>query len=112
MALAVEENAVVADREDARELVRYHHDCRAEVGAQLENELIQQAGSYRIETRRGFVKKQHLGIERDCARDARALLHSAADLGRIMILEPLEADQRELERRHLTNFVGAQIGEL
>src|SRR2546427_8852017 len=42
-AVRVEEDAIVRDREDARELVGHDHDRRAEAVAQLEDQLVQAA---------------------------------------------------------------------
>src|SRR5207249_4860166 len=108
-ALGVEEHAVVGDGEDARQLVRHHDDRRAQAVPQLEDEIVQPSRADRIEPRRGLVEEQHLGVERDRARQAGALLHAAADLRRVVILESAQADERELEGRHLTDVRRAQV---
>ena len=80
--LDVEEDAVVADGEDARQLVRDDDDRRAEAVAQLEDQVVEQARADRVEAGRRLVEEQDLGIERHGARQAGALLHAAADLRR------------------------------
>src|SRR6516165_5480110 len=45
----IEEHAVVGDREDARQLVRDHHDGGTEAVAQLENEVVEQARAHGIQ---------------------------------------------------------------
>src|SRR6184192_1796662 len=97
-AFGVEEDAVVGDREDARELMGDDHDGRAEALAQLEDQLVEPAGADRVEPSRRLVEEQHLRVERDRARQARPLLHAAADLRRVVVLEPPEPDKRQLER--------------
>src|SRR5882762_8860457 len=74
-ALGVEEDAIVGDREDARQLVRHHDDRRPEAVPELEDELVQAPRADRVEARRGLVEEQHLGVERDRAREAGSLLH-------------------------------------
>ena len=70
-----------------------------EAVAQLEDQVVEQARADRIEPGRRLVEEEDVGIERHGARQAGALLHAAADLGGIEVLEALEADQRQLERR-------------
>ena len=41
----IEKDAVVADREDAGQLVGHDHDCRAEAVAQLQDEIVEQPWS-------------------------------------------------------------------
>src|SRR5208337_179091 len=54
LGLGIEEDAVVADGEDARQLMGDHDDRGAEAVAQLENKIIQQPRADRIETGRRF----------------------------------------------------------
>src|SRR5262245_60859128 len=69
----VEEDAVVGDLEDARELVSDDHHRGAEAVAELEDEIVEKARAHRIETGRRLVEEQDLGIERDRPRQAGAL---------------------------------------
>src|SRR5579875_225741 len=112
VALGVEEDAVGADREDARQLVGDNDDRRAEAVAQLEDQVVEPPRADRIEARRRLVEEQDVGVERDRAREPGALLHPAADLRRIEVLEPPEPDQRELEGRDLADLGGPQRREL
>ena len=111
-ALAVEEYAVVADRHEAREVVRHDNHCGAEVRAQLEYQLVEQARGHGVKACRRLIEEQHLGVQRDRARDRRAFLHPARDFRRIALLEVLKPDQRELESRNFANLLLRQIGEL
>src|SRR5262245_57356611 len=110
--LHVEEDAVVADGEDAGQLVRDDDDRRAEAVAQLEDELIEEARADRIEPGGRLVEEQHVRIEGHGTRQAGPLLHPAADLRGKEILEALEPHQGELQLRHLADLRRAQRGEL
>src|SRR5262249_2589773 len=99
LALAVEEHRVVANGEDARQLVGHHHDGGAEAVTQIEDEVVQAAGSDRVEPRRRRVEEEDVRVERHRARQASPLGHAPADLRGVVVLEAREADQRELERR-------------
>ena len=94
------------------QLVRDDHDGRAEAVAQLEDQVVEQARADRVEAGGRLVEEEDLGIERHGARQAGALLHAAADLRGIVVLEALQPDQRELERRHLADLGGAEVGVL
>src|ERR1022692_1621965 len=98
MGIRIEEYAVVADGKNARQFVGHDHHSRAEIVAQLQNQIVEQPRAYRIEARRRLIEKKYLGIQGYRAREARALLHPAADLARIIILESFKSDQRELQR--------------
>src|SRR6267142_3917726 len=98
LALAVEEHRVVCDGEDARQLVRHDHDGGAEAVAEIEDQVVEAPRAQRVEPRRGLVEEEDVGVERHGARQAGALLHAAADLRGIVILEARETDERELER--------------
>src|SRR5262249_40849846 len=80
--------------------------------APLEDQVVEQARAYRIESGRRLVEEQDVRIERHRARQPRALLHAAADLVGVEVLETLEPDQRELKRRDLADLRRSQIGEL
>ena len=57
-----------------------------------------------IEARRGLVEEQDVGVERHGPGQARPLLHAAADLRRVEILEAGQPDQGELERGDLPDL--------
>src|SRR5437667_452760 len=52
-ALGVEEDAVVADREDARELVRHDDHGRAQALPELEDQVVEPSRAHRIEPAAG-----------------------------------------------------------
>src|SRR6185295_976897 len=106
--VGVEKHGIVADREDARQLVRDDDDRRAETVAKLENQLVEKPRRYRIEPRGGLVEEQHVGIERDRTREPRALLHATADFRGIVVFEAAEPDERELQRRNLAPLSGRE----
>src|SRR5438093_5573628 len=62
-ALGVEEDAVVADREDARQLVCHDDDRRAEAVPELEDQIVEPPRAHRVEPGRGFVEEKDLGVE-------------------------------------------------
>src|SRR5690242_18598153 len=62
--LGVEEDAVVADREDARELVGDDDDRGAEAVAQLEDQVVEAARADGIEAGGRLVEEEDLGVER------------------------------------------------
>src|SRR2546428_10862798 len=83
--LPVEEQAVVGDREDARQLVGHHHDRGAEAVAELENQIVEHARGDGIEAGRGLVEEQHGRIEREPAGQTGGPLHAAAALARLLV---------------------------
>src|SRR6266566_2149071 len=107
--LRIEEDAVVPDREDARQLVRHDDDGRAEAVAKFEDEVIEEPGGYRVEPRRRLVEEDHLRVESDRPRHARSLLHAAADFGRVVLLEALQADEGELQGGDLADLGRAEV---
>src|SRR5204862_7377066 len=60
-AVGVEEDAVVGDREDARELVRHDDHRRTEAVPELQDQIVEAAGADRVEPRRGLVEEQISG---------------------------------------------------
>src|SRR3989442_730929 len=79
-AVGVEEDAVVAGREDARQLVRHHDHRRAEAVPERQDQVVEPARGHRIESGGGLVEEQDLRIEGNRAREPGPLLHSPADL--------------------------------
>ncbi len=100
---------VVADVEDAGQLVRHHDDGGPETVAQLEDQVVEPLRADRIEAGRGLVEEQDVGIERHGARQTGALAHAAADLGRIESLEPAQPDQRQFQRHQFGDLGGAEF---
>src|SRR5205085_4652296 len=91
--LDIEEHAVRADRENARKLMRDDDRRSAEARLQLEDELVEETRADRIESRRRLVEEKDLRVERHRSCEPGAFLHSAADLGRIVVLESGKADE-------------------
>ena len=60
--IGVEKYAVVADSEDAGQLVSNHHDRSAEAVSQFEDEIIEQSRTYRVEPGRRLIEEQDFGI--------------------------------------------------
>src|SRR5208282_1659022 len=83
----VEEHAAIANRENTGQLMSDDHDGGAETVAQLEYQLVKQAGADRIEAGRRLVEEQDFRIERHRTSQAGAFLHAPADLVRVEILE-------------------------
>src|SRR3954467_13382491 len=78
--IAVEEDAVVADGENAGQVVGHHHDGAAETVAQVENQLIQQARADWVESGRRLVEEENRWIQRHGSCQSGPLLHPTADL--------------------------------
>src|SRR5882672_4391580 len=95
--VCVEKDRVVADGEDALQLVTDDDERRAEAVAQLPDQLVKVAGADRVQARRRLIQEEHVGIERESAGEAGALGHAAGDFSRIIILKPLQAHERELK---------------
>ena len=87
-----------------------HHDNRrTQAFAQFQDEFVQPAGADGIESGRGFVKEQDIGIQRHGARQSGAFLHAAADLGGVELLETCQPHQRQLERDDLADLGRAEF---
>ena len=112
MGLGVQVNRVVGDGEDAGQLVGDGDHGAVEARPYREDQVVEQSGADRVQPRRGLVQKQDVRVERHRARETRPLLHAAADLRRVKVLEAAEPDQRELERGDLADLRGGEIGEL
>src|SRR5580704_10585262 len=110
--LAIEQDAVAGDSENTGELVRDHDDGRAEAIVQIKDQIVEQTRADWIESGGWFVEEDDLGIQCDCARESGALVHTAANLAGVEILETLESDQGEFERSDLANLGGTEVGEL
>src|SRR6266542_5382888 len=78
--IAVEEDAVVADGENAGQVVGHHHEGAAETVAQVENQLIQQARADRVESGRWLIEEENRRIQRHSSCQSGPLLHPTADL--------------------------------
>src|SRR5262245_3326896 len=94
--VAVDQYALADNGEDARELVRNEHSRHAEAAIQGQDEVVQLHGADRIQPGRRLVEEQQRRIERECTRDAGALLHAAGYLCGQMVLETFQTYEPEL----------------
>ena len=62
---------------------------------QLENQLVDLAGGYGIQSRSGFVQQQDVGVERQRARQPYALLHAARNIRRHLLEIAFHAHTRK-----------------
>ena len=69
----------------ALQIVRDHDGCHGMFLLQLENQLINLAGGNRIESRRGFIQQQDVGVESQRPRQPHSLLHAAGNIGRHLL---------------------------
>ena len=76
------------------------------------NQIIKHFGAYRIKTGRRFVKIDDARIQRQSPRQSGALLHAAADFGRIKLLKAGKPDQRQFQRHQFGNQLIGIIGIL
>ena len=106
----VQENGVVADGEDARQFMGDHDHGGAETVAKLSDQIVEQRGRHRVQSGRRFVEKQQFRIERQGPGHAGAFAHAAADFRRVVVLEPGETDERQLERHEVADVLARQIG--
>ena len=96
LAFSIEKNTVITDGKNTRQLVGDRNHGRAHAVAQRQDQVVEPARTDGIEPAEGSSKKEHLGIERDGARQSQALLHAAADLRRVVVFKAVKTDQREL----------------
>src|SRR5215471_17322548 len=68
--------------------------------------LLQAPGGDWIETRGWLVEEEDVRVQRHRARQASPLGHAPADLRRVVVLEPRQTDQGQLERRQGGDLLG------
>ena len=90
------------------QLVRHGHHGAVEAVAELEDQVVEQPRADGVEPGRRLVEEEDVGIERHGAGEPGALLHAAADLRRVEVLEATESDQRELEGGDLADLAGVR----
>ena len=73
----VEEDAIVADGEEAGQLVTDDDDRGTQATNQLENQVVEAPGGDRIKPCGGFVEEQNVGIESEGAGQPGPFLHAA-----------------------------------
>src|SRR5215472_13158841 len=92
-ALCVEKDAIVAYCKQAGQFVSDHHDRCAQTRADFKDQVVEQTRTDGIQTRGRLVEEKYFGIQRDCARQTRAFLHTAAYLAGVEVFKPFETDQ-------------------
>src|SRR3954469_9715920 len=83
-ALLRDHGDAIADRVQRIEIVRDQEHREAKALAQRQDQLIERGRADRIEAGRRLVEEQDVGIERERARERRALDHAARKLRRIL----------------------------
>jgi hypothetical protein len=68
------------------------------------------AAGERVERAEGFVEQQHLGLDRERARDADALLHAAGQFGRLLVDGVAQMHQFEILHRVRAHLFAAPFG--
>ena len=74
----------VAGAEDGVEIVRDHHYRQLQLALQVNQQLIEGRGADRVETGRRLVEEQQQRIQRQRARQRRALDHATRQLRRVL----------------------------
>ena len=105
----IKEYAVVADGKDAVEIVGDDHDGHAHVLLEFEDELVQQGGADRVSPAEGSSKKTISGSIASARAQPGAFAHTAADFGRVIILESGKADEREFEGGLFPDLGGGKL---
>src|SRR5580658_2867546 len=95
-ALPVEHDAPRHDLEDARQLVGDDDDGESQSPVESENELVELHGAHRVEPGRRLIEEHEARLQRHGARDGRALLHSARELGRELVLRAAQPHEAQL----------------
>ena len=99
----VHEGDPVGDPVGLLQVVGDDHD--RDVGPQLHDQLLDDRGRARVQRRAGLVEQQHLGVDRERARDAEPLLLATREAQRRMgevvldLLEQAGAVERLLDER-------------
>ena len=111
--LVGEDRHPVADGVERIEIVGDHEDGQPERVAEAPDERVELFGGHRIEARGRLVEEQDVGVERDRARDPRALAHAAGELGWPLCAGIVgQAGELDLERGQIADEGGRQVGML
>ena len=108
----VEHDAAVGDGVDALELVCHDDERDAEASRELTDRLVEAGRGDRIQAGRRLVQEEDPGIQRHGPGDARALLHSPREGGRLLRGGREQADLVELGRGDEILLLGAEVREL
>src|SRR5688572_12899928 len=93
----------VAEEHRLLDVVGDEHDGLARALPDARHFLLHGLARLRVERAEGLVHQQHLRIERQHARERRALLHAAGDLGRIVVAEFRQAHDLQVTRYRFFN---------
>ena len=83
----------IAEAERLGQVVRDEHHRLAGLGLQSDHLVLHVAPDQGIERAEGLVEQQHLGIERERAGEADALLHASGELVGVLVLEAGQSDE-------------------
>jgi hypothetical protein len=98
----------VGDGERLLLIVGHIGHGQVEVLLQFADFLADAAAQLGVEIGERLVEEQHLRLQHQRTGDRDALLLAARELGRVAVLEALEADQRQLLQRHLLRLLLAE----
>src|SRR5512138_258657 len=110
--LCIQEHRIVADGEDARQLVSDDHDRAAETLPELEDQVVEAPGADRVEPGGRLVQEEDIRVEGHRPRQSCPFLHPAAELGGIEVLEAGQPDERQLQAGHLAALADREVREL
>ena len=106
-AAVLDHHDAVGDQHGLVEIVGDEQDGL--LGARVDVEQLGLHGLARLRVERAerLVHQQHLGVDRERARDADALLHAAGELVRAAVERVLEADEIEIAARGVAQLAAA-----
>jgi multidrug resistance efflux pump len=99
--LGIQEYAVVANAEEARQLVAHHDDGYPEALPQSLDQIVEVPGRDRIQSCRRLVEEQYLRIQRQRAGETDALAHASAQIGGHAIPTCLQGNLLEVLRAQI-----------
>jgi hypothetical protein len=108
-ALVGQHRDAIADRVQRVEVVRDQEHRQAQGLLQGENEFVERGRADGVQARGRFVEEQQRRIQRECARQARALAHAAGELRR-QLVHRVGRQARELHLQQ-REFVAQRIGQ-
>src|SRR5262245_9181597 len=102
----------VGDVEGAADVMGHHDRGHVPLLLEAADQLADRVRRERVEAGRRLVVDHDLGLERDRAGQADALLHAARQLARELVLAALQVDPRQHLRHPRADASGRQIGGL
>src|SRR5690625_774384 len=110
--LVIEHADVVGDRTCGVDVVGDDQERRVDLRVEIDDQLVQQRGAYRVEAGVGLVEQHDLRLEDQAAGDAGALAHAAGDLAGQLGLGSDQADHVHLLHHDLTDLRLGLLGVL